>query len=61
MIRTAKIYGLTITLGEIKEFVTEAERIGATDDTAVKINKAPETGYQMDPGGEVSVSVTVTS
>lgn len=62
MIRTAKIYThRTITLRDLKDFIAEAVAIGATDDQAVTVRQARETGYQMDPGGEVTIEISVGS
>lgn len=58
MIHSVKIYGTKVTIGDLADFLAEAERMGAKREDEVRIAVAP-TGNQMDPGGEITIEITV--
>lgn len=60
MNRSVSIYQTKVTVGDLRALLAEAERIGAADDTRVEIRVAPTSNHPTDPGGEITVRVSVT-
>jgi hypothetical protein len=61
VIRSVKIYAPAVTIGDLADFLAEAERMGASREDRVTIRVAPTSPHPTDPGGEITVEVRVES
>lgn len=52
--RTQQFQNATITVGELRTLLD-----GADDGNDVDIHVSPRTGYQLDAGGELTITVTL--
>ena len=58
MIHTVRLSQRRITVRDLQELLDAAEKIGASEGTAVTIRVAPSFNNPLDPGGEITLEVT---